>query len=109
MRTHAARAIQGGRHVLVVRIQTRFWSAGAFSGPMDDTAEMIEAIEDTGWALDQMSYVIKSDNKPEGMYLFRRPRHAPGRAPQPAGQHRAAGPDGAMMAGLEGRDSFRRP
>ena len=71
MASHAGRARQEGRRVLVVRIQTRFWSAGAFSGPMDDTAEMIEAIEAQGWALDKMSYVIKKDNKPEGIYLFR--------------------------------------
>lgn len=72
MAQHAERAIQEGRQVLVIRIQTRFWSAGNFSGPMDDTAEMIEAIESKGWVMDRMSYVIKKDDKPEGIYLFRR-------------------------------------
>lgn len=79
MGAHAARARQEGRRVLVVRIQTRFWSAGNFSGPMDDTAEMIEAIERQGWTMDRMSYVIKKDDKPEGIYLFRPAAVAPAR------------------------------
>ena len=88
MRQHAGRAMQEGRQVLVVRIQTRFWSAGAFSGPMDDTAEMIEAIEGQGWHLDQMSYVMKKNDKPEGIYLFRRPavRQSPSRASEMIGR-----------------------
>jgi hypothetical protein len=87
MAAHAQRARQEGRQVLVVRIQTRFWSAGAFSGPMDDTAEMIEAIERNGWVMDRMSYVIKRDDKPEGIYLFRPAAAAPAR---PRGMDRPA-------------------
>jgi hypothetical protein len=107
MRQPAARAMEEGRRVLVVRIQTRFWSAGAFSGPMDDTAEMIEAIEDQGWLLDQMSYVMKKNDKPEGIYLFRRPAQ---RAPQPdrmLSAQRAPQPD--TMLGREPRRAGDSP
>jgi hypothetical protein len=35
-------------------------------------AEIIEAVEASGWRLDQMSYTPDRRGNPEGYYLFRR-------------------------------------
>lgn len=77
----AQRAIQEGRSVFLARINVGMTDAG-MSGSVTGAAEIIEAIESTGWRLDQMSYAQDGKGKPEGYYLFR--------LPQPAYQQPAA-------------------
>lgn len=85
MAGHAKRAMDEGHTVFVVRIQAAWSTANRLSGPMEDTAEQVEAIERQGWVMDRVSYVMRKDDKPEGIYLFRRP------AGPAAGRHGAPG------------------
>jgi len=68
---HAERALAEGRFVFLARINVPVGDLTGFSGPVSGVAEQIEAVERTGWALQQMSY-IQGKGHIQGFYLFRR-------------------------------------
>jgi hypothetical protein len=74
---HAARAWQQGHSVFVWN-QNIPWSMATLSGPVSDTAEVVEAIEAVGWGLQMMEYADMHAKNGSIMLLFRRPwqRHA---------------------------------
>lgn len=65
---NAKRAMEEGHTVFLCQIGSTF--GGAISG----VAETIEAVEELGWRLEQMSHVWSTDmsNHLSGIYLFRR-------------------------------------
>jgi hypothetical protein len=67
----AARAIEEGRQVFVARVNVGM-THHLMSGSVPGFAEQIEAVEDAGWRLDQMSFCQDAKDKPEGYFLFRR-------------------------------------
>lgn len=70
---HAARARQEGRTVFLYRHNVPASSSG-FSGPVTDTAEVIESIEQTGWQLAQIAYDGHQSKNGAVLLLFRAPR-----------------------------------
>jgi hypothetical protein len=68
----AQRAFGEGRRVFLCRINVPMSRDAGFSGSVADGSEMIEAVEASGWRLDQMSYTPDRRGNPEGYYLFRR-------------------------------------
>ncbi|MDR7278947.1 hypothetical protein [Catenuloplanes atrovinosus] len=67
----AARAIEEGRRVFVLRINTPM-THHQLSGSLPGFAEQIEAVEDLGWRLGEMSFAQDPKGRPEGYFLFRR-------------------------------------
>jgi hypothetical protein len=70
--SHAARARQEGRTVLLYRQDIGIASSG-LSGPISAAAEVIEAIESQGWLLHQFAYDEKQ-SRHGGVLLLFRPR-----------------------------------
>ncbi len=70
--SHAARAVQEGRTVLLYRYDVPSASSG-FSGPISGAAEVIESIERAGWQLSNMAYDGKQARNGAVVVLFRRP------------------------------------
>ena len=69
--SHATRAIQEGRTILVYRYDVPATSSG-FSGPVSGAAEVIESIE-RGWRLGDVTYGEKQSRNGALILLFRRP------------------------------------
>lgn len=67
---HARRAAEEGHRVFMLRVNPGMFDTG-FSGPVNAFAEQIEAVEQTGWQLTQMSFT-GDDKKGTGYFLFRR-------------------------------------
>jgi hypothetical protein len=65
----AARALAQGRQVFMLRINPGTRGAGS-SGAAWSFAEQIEAVEQAGWALDQMAFT-GDDRRASGYFLFR--------------------------------------
>lgn len=70
---NAARAWQQG-HTAFVWNQNVPTTMATLSGPVPDTAEVIEAIEGAGWALQSMEYAPMHAKNGSIILLFRRPR-----------------------------------
>lgn len=69
----ARQALEDGRRVFLVTAPMYYErpvdrDSGGLSGP----SSVIEAIEDLGWRLDQMSWVSRASVKVDGIFLFRR-------------------------------------
>ncbi|GAA2516758.1 hypothetical protein [Winogradskya humida] len=69
----ARKAIEDGRRVHVVRINVGM-TQQQLSGSLAGFAEQIEAVEDAGWVMHDMSFGNDKQGKPEGYFLFRLPR-----------------------------------
>jgi hypothetical protein len=69
-RKHATRAREEGRGVFLYRFDVPA-SGGGFSGPVSGAAEVIEAIERTGWRLQHMAYDAKQSSNGAALLLFR--------------------------------------
>ena len=68
----ASRAREEGRTVFLYKFNIP-GSTGIFSGPVPDAAEVIEAVENTGWSLAQMTFAETSrKNHGAMLLLFRR-------------------------------------
>jgi hypothetical protein len=70
--SHATRAIQEGRTILVYRYDVPATSSG-LSGPISGAAEVIETIERAGWRLANMAHDGKQSRNGALVLLFRRP------------------------------------
>jgi hypothetical protein len=78
---HAARAAREGRVVFLYRQNIGATNSG-YSGPVSGMAEVIEAIERQGWALDQMAFDEHQSRNGAILLLFRRAAR-----PAPVGAH----------------------
>lgn len=80
----ARKALADGRRVLLCRVPMMYDRPITLgSSILTAPSSLIEAIEDLGWRLDQMTWVPRSASglRPEGIFLFRRTApHAPGMA-----------------------------
>ena len=63
----------GEGHSVFVWNQNIPLSMATLSGPIPDTAEVIEAIESVGWALQSMEYAAMHAKNGSIILLFRRP------------------------------------
>ncbi len=68
---HAARARNEGRTVFLYRYNVPATSSG-FSGPVEGAAEVIESVEQAGWALVQVAYDGAQSKNGAALLLFRR-------------------------------------
>jgi hypothetical protein len=67
----AHRAMREGRTVFLARINTGLTEPSA-TGVLVSATEIIQAVENLGWRLEQMSYVSRTDvGFTEGYFLFR--------------------------------------
>jgi hypothetical protein len=69
--TEAQRAIEEGRTVFTPRLNTPA-TAASLSGSVSGWAEMIEAIEESGWTLAHWTATDDSKRRPVAYPLFRR-------------------------------------
>lgn len=69
-RNHATRAREEGRGVFLYRFDVPSTSSG-FSGLVSGAAEVIEAIERTGWRLQHMAYDGHQSKNGAALLLFR--------------------------------------
>ena len=88
---NATRAWQEGHSVFVWN-QNIPMSMATMSGPIPDTAEVIESIEAVGWGLQTMQYADMHAKNGSIILLFRRSRQqqgtpAPAAAARPVGAH----------------------
>jgi hypothetical protein len=84
MAAHARRAMDEGHRVFVAQLRGALGHSPSLSRPVQDVAEMIEAIESIGWELEQFTSVPFKKNMTTTC-LFRRPRRPPqAQYPQPA-------------------------
>lgn len=77
---NATRAWEQG-HTVFVWNQNIPMSMATVSGPVPDTAEVIEAIEAIGWGLQQMTYADMHAKNGSIILLFRRPWQQPNHRP----------------------------
>jgi len=71
----AHRAMLAGRTVFLARINTGLTDP-VTTGVLVTATEIIQAVENLGWRLDQMSYISRTDaGFTEGYFLFRLPPH----------------------------------
>jgi hypothetical protein len=98
--SHAARAAQEGRRVLLYRYDVPATSSG-FSGPVSGAAEVIESIEGQGWHLSDMAYDGKQARNGAVVLLFRRSANNSQAAPA----HAERRPRGNGQPGRDGYGS----
>ena len=82
---HAEVAAEQGRTVLLYRFNVPASSSG-WSGPIAGAAEVIEAIEEYGWRLDNFAFDRAQSSNGGVLLLFRRDRQAPVPMPLPQAQ-----------------------
>jgi hypothetical protein len=87
---NAARAWQEG-HAVFVWNQNIPLSMATMSGPVPDTAEVIQSIEAVGWGLQMMQYADMHAKNGSIILLFRRPLQQHGTPPVPAAAATSAG------------------
>lgn len=71
MASHAKRAAAEGRKVFVAQFRGAVSHSPKLSRPVADVAEMIEAVEEEGWRVDQFT-AVPYDNNMTITILFRR-------------------------------------
>ncbi|WP_435070785.1 hypothetical protein [Amycolatopsis thermoflava] len=69
--SYAIEAKEQGRTVLVVQMRAPLHMTGNFSRPIPDMAEMIEAVESEGWAMDKATFSDEGRTV-TGYFIFRR-------------------------------------
>lgn len=69
--SHAALAAEDGRSVLLYRFNVPAMASG-WSGPIGGAAEVIEAIEEYGWRLDNFAFDRAQSSHGAVLLLFRR-------------------------------------
>ena len=108
--SHARRSAGEGHTVLLYRFDVP-WSSGGFSGPISGAAEVVEAIEKSGWQLDQFSFDRAQSSHGAVLLLFRRaaPPSQPIPAPEPGYQREALPPRQLPAAPAGHRDPYRQP
>jgi hypothetical protein len=83
---HASRAVREGRTVFLYRFNVAATSSG-WSGPIAGAAEVIEAVERSGWQLNDFAYDGAQSQHGAVLMLFRRgPQQPPAPVPHPQGE-----------------------
>jgi hypothetical protein len=82
---HAEVAAEEGGSVLLYRFNIPATSSG-WSGPIAGAAEVIEAIEEYGWQLDNFAFDRAQSSNGGVLLLFRRPQQAAAPIPPPQSQ-----------------------
>jgi hypothetical protein len=82
---HAEVAAEEGRSVLLYRFNVPATSSG-WSGPIAGAAEVIEAIEEYGWRLDNFAFDRAQSSNGGVLLLFRRAQQTPAPMPPPQSQ-----------------------
>jgi hypothetical protein len=102
----AARAVAEGRLVFACRVNEGGWNDN-WGGSLSGVAEQIEAVESTGWRLDQSTFLPGKGQNVSAFLIFRRAAPQPYQpAPQPLqGQQPAAPPYQGQQGPAWGRQA----